>query len=53
MTIEQYLHRLCQNILRERFNWRKYLFTALGAVPEALSAHKALRGRSGIYRIGE
>ncbi len=30
-----------------------YLFTALGAVPEALSAHKALRGRSGIYRIGE
>ena len=27
MTIEQYLHRLCQNILRERFNWRKYLTT--------------------------
>lgn len=27
MTIEQYLHRLCQNILRERFNWRKYLST--------------------------
>ena len=27
MTTEQYLHRLCQNILRERFNWRKYLST--------------------------
>ena len=27
MTIEQYLHRLCQNNLREHFNWRKYLTT--------------------------
>ena len=27
MTIEQYLHRLCQNILNERFDWRKYLTT--------------------------
>ena len=30
-----------------------YLFTALGAVPEALNAHKALRGKTGVYRIGE
>ena len=27
MTIEQYLHRLCRNILNERFDWRKYLTT--------------------------
>ena len=27
MTIEQYLYRLCRNILNERFNWRKYLTT--------------------------
>ena len=27
MTIEQYLNRLCRNILNERFNWRKYLST--------------------------
>ena len=25
MTIEQYLHRLCRNIINERFDWRKYL----------------------------
>lgn len=27
MTIEQYLYRLCRNILNERFDWRKYLTT--------------------------
>ena len=27
MTIEQYLNRLCRNILNERFDWRKYLST--------------------------
>ena len=27
MTIEQYLNRLCRNILNERFDWRKYLTT--------------------------
>lgn len=27
MTIEQYLYRLCLNILNERFDWRKYLTT--------------------------
>ena len=27
MTIEQYLYRLCRNILNERFDWCKYLTT--------------------------